>query len=78
MYPCFTFILFLSELISIAVFGLHIIYFSLIIKLRNDFPQIRLILALPCPEQADKWNKSQIALYEKIIANADIVHYVSG
>ena len=48
-----------------------------IIKLRAEFPQIRLILALPCPEQADKWNKSQIALYKKIIVNADVVYYVS-
>ena len=48
-----------------------------VIKLRAEFPQIRLILALPCPEQADKWNKNQIKLYNQIVEDADVVQYVS-
>lgn len=44
-----------------------------VIRLRSEFPQIRLILALPCPPAAQtlKWTAEQKDEYEKIRKLAD-------
>lgn len=44
---------------------------------RSAFPHIRLVLALPCPEQADRWSAADRALYEDIRTNADEVCMIS-
>ena len=40
-----------------------------VIRLREEFPQIKLILALPCPPQAQtlKWSAPQVAEYREIL-----------
>ncbi|MBE5040222.1 SLOG family protein [Ructibacterium gallinarum] len=48
-----------------------------ILTLRNEFPHIRLILALPCKEQTKGWKTADVLLYQQIMQQADIVHYVS-
>ncbi len=49
-----------------------------VINLRRMLlPDIRLILALPCPEQADRWSTANRALYRDISANADEVRMIS-
>lgn len=49
-----------------------------IINLRRTLlPQIKLVLALPCPEQADRWSAADRALYHNIIEHADEVCMVS-
>lgn len=50
-----------------------------VIRLRSEFPQIRLILALPCPpaEQTLKWTATQKDEYEKIRSLADEVTILS-
>lgn len=50
---------------------------------RTTLPQIKLVLAIPCPEQADRWSAADRALYESIRENADEVcvispHYSNG
>ena len=40
--------------------------------------KIKLILAIPYPEQADKWDKSDVDEYERIKALADKVIYISA
>ena len=46
-----------------------------VIRLRKEFPQIKLILALPCPPQAQplKWSAAQVAEYQEILGLADDV-----
>ena len=50
-----------------------------IIRLREEFPQIKLILALPCPPQAQtlKWSAPQVAEYREILDLADDVRILS-
>ena len=46
-------------------------------KQEHKRKKIKLILAIPCPEQADDWEKSDIDEYERIKMLADSVVYVS-
>lgn len=48
-----------------------------ILKLRKEFPYIRLILVLPCLSQADRWSKTDRRVYDIIKAQADKVVYTS-
>lgn len=50
-----------------------------VIRLREEYPQIRLILALPCPpqEQTLKWTADQKAEYQEIFKLADEVKILS-
>ncbi len=50
-----------------------------VIRLRKEFPEIRLVLALPCPsvEQTLKWSDSQKEEYQKILDLADEVKILS-
>ena len=50
-----------------------------VIRLRKEFPQIKLILALPCPPQAQtlKWSAAQVAEYREILGLADDVRILS-
>ena len=42
-----------------------------VLKLRKRHPDIRLEVAVPCPEQDRKWQKRDKALYRKILKKAD-------
>lgn len=50
-----------------------------VIRLRKEYPQIRLVLALPCPqeEQTLKWTQKQKAEYQEILSQADEVKILS-
>lgn len=50
-----------------------------VIRLRKEFSQIRLILALPCPpeEQTLKWSADQKAEYQSILGQANEVKILS-
>jgi len=48
-----------------------------VLKLRRELPQIKLILVLPCPDQAQKWSKRDREIYEKIKMQANKVVYTS-
>lgn len=50
-----------------------------ILNLKQNYPQIRLILVLPCPpeQQTLKWNESQREQYNDILARADKVRILS-
>lgn len=49
----------------------------MVLRLRKRFPQTRLILVLPCLEQAKSWRAEDIALYENIKAWADKTVYTA-
>ena len=50
---------------------------DVILRLRNEFPDIKLILVLPCKTQVDRWSEKDRKIYEKQKAAADKVIYVS-
>ncbi len=49
-----------------------------VLELKSKYPQIKLILVLPCEEQADKWNDDDIKRYKGILGKADKVKYTSA
>lgn len=50
-----------------------------VIQMKQQYPQIRLILVLPCPleQQTLKWNAAQRERYNKIMSKADKVRIPS-
>lgn len=48
-----------------------------VLRLREEFPHIRLILVLPCRDQTRGWKQADIARYELIRGKADKVVYTS-
>lgn len=48
-----------------------------VLRLRPKYPQIKLILVLPCVPQADRWSPADRAIYQEIMNQADKVVYTS-
>ena len=48
-----------------------------VLKLKKEFPEIKLNLILPCRDQAKMWSEEDQALYNAILARADTVKYAS-
>ena len=48
-----------------------------VLELKGMYPFIKLVLILPCKNQAEKWSKDEIRVYNDIIRQADFIHYVS-
>lgn len=48
-----------------------------VLRQKQETPEIRLELMLPCRDQTRKWNAEQISLYEEILAKADTYTYTS-
>lgn len=48
-----------------------------VLRLRDQFPQIRLILALPCHEQTRGWSAASVERYESILRRANEAIYTS-
>ena len=48
-----------------------------VLDLKIDYPQIKLILVLPCVSQANAWSSEDRGRYEYIKAKADKVVYIS-
>lgn len=50
---------------------------QMVLELKSKYPQIRLILVLPCLSQADRWDDKDNAVYEDIKCRADKVVYTA-
>ncbi len=48
-----------------------------VLRLRERYPHIKLILVLPCKSQTRGWRKEDIQTYETIMAAADKITYTS-
>ncbi|WP_040196353.1 SLOG family protein [Candidatus Soleaferrea massiliensis] len=48
-----------------------------VLRLKGSFPKIKLLLALPCKNQAEKWNKADAEIYQNILNRADRIIYTS-
>lgn len=57
--------------------GFDTIAATQVLNFKQQYKHLRLILALPCKNQAARWNASQIKLYNSIISRADEVIYTS-
>ncbi|WP_342532698.1 SLOG family protein [Lysinibacillus sp. FSL K6-0057] len=49
----------------------------IVLKLKETYPHIRLLCAIPCDKQYSKWFESSIKEYHDICAKADEIYYVS-
>lgn len=57
--------------------GFDTIAAQTVLELKKEYPQIRLILVLPCLSQADRWDEKDKSVYEDIKRQADKVVYTS-
>lgn len=48
-----------------------------VLKLRNVYPDVRLILMLPCRDQTRYWSAHDVSVYETIRERADKVTYIA-
>lgn len=62
-----------------AALGFDQLAASTVLRLKEDYPHIRLIMVLPCPpeEQSLKWNDEQKKRYYEILDQADKVRILS-
>lgn len=49
----------------------------IVLKLKEKYPHIKLVAAVPCDKQWAKWSAGNKAEWEDIISKADTVHYVT-
>ena len=57
--------------------GFDTIAALVVLKLRESYPSIKLILVLPCLNQTRGWSKEDIEIYENIKKQADKIVYTS-
>lgn len=48
-----------------------------VLKCRTKYPEIKLVLVLPCKNQAERWSAENKEVYEKVLSVADEVIYTS-
>ena len=66
-----------TDYVSGGAIGFDAICSSLIISKKQQGADIRLIFALPCRNQDEKWTDRQKRLYRSLLAEADEIIYVS-
>ena len=66
-----------KEFAAGGALGFDTIAAETVLKLKESYPDIKLHLILPCPEQSKGWNMSDTAIYEQIKQFADTVTYTS-
>jgi uncharacterized phage-like protein YoqJ len=49
-----------------------------VLKLKEQFPHIKLVAAIPCTNHSSKWNKESQQEWQRIIDNCDYTHYISN
>ncbi len=67
----------INTFISGGALGFDTIAADEVIRLRRRHPDVRLILALPCKEQAARWTDTQKTQYDNMLSSADDVLYIS-
>lgn len=62
-----------------AALGFDQLAAKMVLRLKKDYPQIGLVMVLPCPpeQQSLKWNAEQKKQYYKILEQADKVRILS-
>ena len=57
--------------------GFDLLCANVVIDLKKKYPLVRLIMVVPCPEQAEKWSYQDKSDYDRIIKAADKVRLLS-
>lgn len=65
----------ITDFISGGALGFDTLAAEAVLRLRDEFPQLRLIMALPCRDQAKGWSIPDLQRYQSICQAADVVHY---
>lgn len=65
------------DFVSGGALGFDTLAAETVLHLREEFPQIRLILALPCHDQTKVWSAPDQYRYRSICQKADVVHYTA-
>ncbi len=66
-----------TQFISGGAIGFDTLAAELVIRLREDYGDIRLILYLPCTNHTKNWNEIERARFERIFSLSDEVYYVT-
>lgn len=66
-----------NQFLSGGAIGFDLLAAQVVLKGKAKFPDLELILLLPCKDQARNWSQSIIRVYEDIKARADQVIYTS-
>ena len=60
-----------------GAYGFDMLAAREVIRFRAMHPDVRLVLLLPCPDQADAWSDRMRSNYEYVLREANEVEYVS-
>lgn len=62
-----------------AALGFDQMAAEIVLRLKDDYPHIRLVMVLPCPpeQQSSRWNSKQKKRYYEILEQADRVRILS-
>ncbi|MGI6361039.1 MAG: SLOG family protein [Bacillota bacterium] len=57
--------------------GFDLLAAQVVIEMRESFPQVKLIMVLPCKSQSNRWSEADRAKYERTLDSADQVIYTA-
>lgn len=60
-----------------GAYGFDLISSNIVLELKQQYPQIRLIMVLPCKSQTKYWSSDNILEYNRILSLADKIIYIS-
>lgn len=58
--------------------GFDLLAANVVLELKNKYPEIRLIMVLPCSRQTQNWNYQDKSDYDRIIKAADKIRILSN
>ena len=64
------------EFISGGAIGFDMMAAEAVLKIKKTFPEIMLVMALPCRDQHIKWRKAERLRYERLLSRADKTVYL--
>jgi uncharacterized phage-like protein YoqJ len=66
-----------TTFISGMALGIDMWSAQIVLSLKEKYPQIKLVCAIPCANHPAKWNEKDQQLHKEICEQADYVYYVS-
>ena len=66
----------ITAFIAGGALGFDTVAAQTVLKLKGKYPFIKLVLVLPCTNQTARWSENNKQVYEDILKQADIVHYI--
>jgi uncharacterized phage-like protein YoqJ len=66
-----------TTFISGMALGVDMWSAQIILQLKEKYPNIKLVCAIPCAEQYKIWNEDDQIIYHEILEQSDEVYYVS-